>query len=319
LTGYKNCIITGVNGFCGQYLAQKLRELYGNSVRIIGVDLKECPETQKIDQYFKCDISDEAGLRGIIDQIGGDGVCCFQLAGLLKGDDLGSFLDLHVRGTHNILQAFSRLGPKLRFVNVGTSAEYGYQGEKAIPESATPQPETWYGLSKCMQTMVTGYYSRHQGLDAVMVRTFNVLGPGQGDALVVGRIISQAAQCKLGLRDRIIIGNTKSYRDFVDIRDVVNAYHVLSVNGRSGEVYNVASGKAVKIKQILEMTLEIADMDIGIEEIAEKPSTRDIPYQCADITKIQTDTSWEPVIPLKQSLMDMFIYQTKRLQESPSE
>ena len=142
-------------------------------------------------------------------------------------------------------------------------------------------------------------------MDVVMVRPFNHIGPMQAPLFAVSDFCKQAAEIEAGKREAVIkTGNLDIKRDFTDVRDVVCAYALLAEKGKAGETYNVGSGHAVSIREILKIVLECSTANIHIETDRKKYRPSDVPVMEADIHKIQKLTGWAPKIPLYQSVRE---------------
>lgn len=116
----------------------------------------------------------------------------------------------------------------------------------------------------------------------------------------------QAAQIEAGIREAVIkTGNLEVKRDFTDVRDTVRAYALLAEKGQAGETYNVGSGNAVSIREILQLVLDHTHVDIQTEIDKKKLRPSDTPVMQADISKLQTLTGWKPQITLEQTIQDM--------------
>jgi GDP-4-dehydro-6-deoxy-D-mannose reductase len=150
-------------------------------------------------------------------------------------------------------------------------------------------------------------YAKAYNLDIISTRAFNHIGPGQSPQFVVADFCKQAAEITRGEKEPVIyVGNLGAKRDFTDVRDVVRAYALLGINGKTGETYNVGSGNALEIGVILERILELSDRKIAVQVDSKKFRPVDVPIIVADITKIRQDTGWKAEIPLGQTLKDVF-------------
>ncbi len=151
--------------------------------------------------------------------------------------------------------------------------------------------------------MLTLHMGRQLGLGTMVVRPFNLIGPGLSTDLVAGRLCAQFATAGAG--EEIRMGNTKSARDFVDIRDAVAAYWLVAQHGQPGEVYNVCAGQAVTVDRLLALLGELAGKSPRIQVDAARLRDGDPPISYGDHTKLHQATGWQPVISLRQSLADM--------------
>ena len=142
-----------------------------------------------------------------------------------------------------------------------------------------------------------------------MVRAFNHIGPKQSPIFVVSDFCKQVAEIEKGLREPVIkVGNLSAKRDFTDVRDVVRAYSLLIEKGEKGETYNVGSGKAIAIEDILKKILELAEKEISIEVDPDKIRPVDIPVIEADISKLHDHIGWIKSISFDETLKDTLLY-----------
>ena len=211
----------------------------------------------------------------------------------------------------NKSNADKQLKYKPKVLLVGSGEEYGpvSAGELPINEENPIRPGNIYAASKACQTMLGKIYADAYGLNVIMVRAFNHIGPGQPPAFVVPDFCRQAAEIEKGLKEPVIrVGNLSAKRDFTDVRDVVRAYSLLIERGAPGETYNVGSGNAVCIEEILNVILELAHLKISVETDPAKYRPVDVPVIEADIQKLQQTVGWNPVIGLRTTIADTLQY-----------
>ena len=166
-----------------------------------------------------------------------------------------------------------------------------------------------YAATKSCQNMLGKIYSDAYGLDVMMVRAFNHIGPNQTPMFVVADFCKQVADIEKGKQEPVIyVGNLSAKRDFTDVRDVVKAYALLVKNGRRGETYNVGTGHAIEIRQILDEIIAMSDRDIEVKIDEKKLRPVDVPIIEPDIDKIRKEVGWQPVISLKQTLKETLEY-----------
>ena len=141
------------------------------------------------------------------------------------------------------------------------------------------------------------------------MRSFNHIGPDQADDFVASAFARQIVEIEMGLRPpQVAVGNLEAARDFTDVRDVVRAYWLLLQAGQGGEVYNIGSGRAYTIRQLLDLLLaqSTAPVEVVIDPTRLRPS--DVPVSVCDNRKLAAATGWQPVIALEQSLHDLLNY-----------
>ena len=157
--------------------------------------------------------------------------------------------------------------------------------------------------------MLGNIYSRAYGLQLIMVRAFNHIGPNQVPIFVASDFCKQVAEIEAGKKEPTLhVGNLSAKRDFTDVRDVVRAYGLLIQNGNSGETYNIGSGHAISIQELLDTILSLSTSEIRVSTDPARLRPSDIPIIEADIAKLQETIHWHPEIPLKQTLFETLNY-----------
>jgi GDP-4-dehydro-6-deoxy-D-mannose reductase len=148
------------------------------------------------------------------------------------------------------------------------------------------------------------------------VRPFNHIGPRQGLGFVVPDFASQVARIEAGLQAPVLrVGNLEAQRDFTDVRDVVRAYQLLAIVGRPGEVYNVGSGRAHAIQEVLDRFLAESAVPIRVEPDTDRLRPSDIPKVVCDYSRLSSCTGWQPTIAFEQSLTDVLEDWRVRIQD----
>ena len=225
-------------------------------------------------------------------------------------------VDINIKGALHLLEALRVQKTPIRTLLIGSGEEYGFVQPDEVPvtEENPLRPGNLYAMTKIAQAMTGQIYARAFGIDVVIVRAFNHIGPGQAPLFVVADFCKQVAEIELGLRPKVMrVGNLSAKRDFTDVRDVVKAYAKLAQTGRSGSVYNVGSGRAYSIEQVLGIILEKSAAQVQVEADPERMRPSDVPILQADIQKLQTDTDWAPSISLEQSIDDTLAYWRRKL------
>lgn len=311
----KKAIIIGAAGFVGGYLIDHLKddmkwEIYGTKLN------KEKIEREDIEIY-DLDVLNKEEIIKIFEKIKPDYV--FNLAAQssvsLSWKNPILTVDINIKGVINILEAVREIkqyNPKI--ILIGSSEEYGNVKEDEIPvkEENNLRPGNIYAVTKVCQNMIGKIYSSAYEMDIVNIRAFNHIGPKQAPIFVVSDFCKQVAEIEKGLREPIIYtGNLGAKRDFTDVRDIVRAYSTLALNGKKGETYNVGSGKAVSIKEILDIILKNSTKSIEIRRDEKRYRPIDIPIIEADIEKLKKITDWKPEILLEKSIKEILGYWRK--------
>ncbi len=314
--------ITGIGGFAGSHLAEFLLE--NTDWEISGL-IHRSPENvahlQDRIRLVQGDLGNYRGLEEILAQIRPHYI--FHLAAMAfvpdSWRDPWGVFENNVRGQLNILQAVVNLKLDARILVVGSNEEYGAVREEELPirEDTPLRPSNPYGVSKVAQDFLGLQFHLSHGLDVVRVRPFNHTGPRQRPDFVIPAFARQLAEAEAGLRPPIIkVGNLSPKRDFTDVRDVVRAYYLALTRGKPGEVYNIGSGKAYSIREVLEMLLKMCRVEVRVEQDPSLMRPSDVPATLCDYSKLHRDTGWTPSIPLEKTLEDVMDYWRKKVKEA---
>lgn len=312
----KKAIIIGAAGFVGGYLIDHLKddmnwEIYATKLSIEKMERKDV-------EVYDLDILNKEEIVKIFEKIKPDYI--FSLAAQssvsLSWKNPLLTVDINIKGAINILDAVREIDKyDPRIMLIGSSEEYGYVKEDEIPvkEENNLRPGNIYAVTKVCQNMIGKIYSDAYGMNIVNVRAFNHIGPKQAPIFVVSDFCKQVSEIEKGLREPIIYtGNLEAKRDFTDVRDIVRAYSALTLNGKKGETYNVGSGKAVSIKEILDIILKNSTKDIEVRRDEKRYRPIDIPIIEADIEKLKEITDWKSEILLEKSIEDILNYYNKK-------
>jgi GDP-4-dehydro-6-deoxy-D-mannose reductase len=220
-------------------------------------------------------------------------------------DPLGT-LAVNATGTAHVLEAARAV--RARVLVVSSAEVYGIQRPERMPldETAVLRPGNAYAASKVAAETYALAWHRSYGLDVVVARPFNHIGPGQDERFVVASFARQLADIAGGAPPLLRVGNLEAQRDFLDVRDVAAAYVLLLANGRAGEVYNICSGRPVAIREVLRQLITIARVPVEIRDDPERMRSSDLPILSGDATKLRAETGWEPQYSLAASLRDIY-------------
>lgn len=210
------------------------------------------------------------------------------LAATFENDYTRAFTT-NVLGTKNLLSAVQDSGKLIRVVLAGSAAEYGLilPEENPIRECQILRPVSVYGLTKAWQSTY-GLMLAYQGLDILVARIFNIDSPDISERLFVGRINRQILEVLAGGRQRIEVGPLSAIRDYVSAEDAANQIIKITEVGRKGEVYHVASGKPISMRELLSRYLSMNGLDFGIVDENINLSNRsgyDVPAIFADLSR----------------------------------
>jgi GDP-4-dehydro-6-deoxy-D-mannose reductase len=219
-------------------------------------------------------------------------------------------------GTLNLLQTLKNGGFKGRVLYVSSAEVYGQvdPAEMPIDEHRPTRPRSPYGVSKVAAEALCAQWRETEGLDVVVARPFNHIGPAQTDRFVVASFTRQVAEIKLGLRAPLIeIGDVEVTRDFTDARDVVEAYLLLLERGAAGEIYNICSGREFWIRDLLPTLLDLAGVDAQVMPDPARMRPAEQKRLLGSYAKLNRCTGWTPAIELRTSLKDALAWWEKKL------
>ena len=306
----RKVLITGANGFVGKYLIEKL---LSEDCQVYGTVLDGDLYADSRVNFYHLDLTDTVETKKLIEKVQPDII--FHLASQssvkMSWDKPQLTFNVNVIGTINLLEGIRICNPSARIILIGSSEEYGsiFKENSSPLEETKCFPENIYAITKSTQNYLGNMYYKAYGMNIVMTRSFNHVGPGQSPQFVISDFCKQVAEIELkGANPVINVGNLNSYRDFLDVRDVVEAYYELSLNGKSGETYNVGSGTSYKVENLLSMIINMSDYKIKVKIDEKKFRPIDIPETCADINKILCDTNWSPKYEIKDTISNTLEY-----------
>ncbi len=303
--------ITGATGFVGFHLTKHLLEC-GDTV--LGTTL-DSPSQISDCQLIKLDILDASSVGTVISSFKPDVI--YHLAGQAfvpdAENDFLQTLKINVAGTSVIARTAHLVNSGIRLVFVSSAEVYGkiIPEELPISETCSIKPQNNYSLSKAMAELVVERYARQGQMCSVIARSFNHIGPGQSSKFVAASFAQQLALIAKGMTEaKIRVGNLEARRDFTDVRDIVRAYRLCGEKG-SG-IYNFGSGRAIKIRELLDTLIEVSGVRVTIEQDPSRMRASEVPEVYADISKARTELSWEPKVDLRTTLKDVFNYWIER-------
>ncbi len=321
-------LITGYAGFVGYHLLSLINAIEKEKVYVVGIDsiIPSYLNEEKWDniyfEYKNIDLLDLEQVTSIINEI--KPTYIINLAAFLSvgmsWKNPGKYFSNNLGILLNILEAVKDTNLCCTILNVGSSEEYGEVSKHKVilSEKKRLNPINTYGVTKMSQEYMSRMYNISSGINIISTRSFNHIGPRQRDVFVVSSFTKQVAEAILKKKNQIelITGNLEIVRDFIDVRDVANAYYHLLKNGKTGEVYNVCSGKGVKLQTIINELSKISGIKITAKLNKQLVRPNDIPVIIGSNKKIIKETEWKIQYTLQQSLIDMLDYWKKQLSNS---
>jgi GDP-4-dehydro-6-deoxy-D-mannose reductase len=215
-----------------------------------------------------------------------------------------SALRVNAIGTHNLLAAANDAGLSCRVIVTSSALVYRPSAE-ALTEDAAIGPQGPYALSKLAQEMTAAAST----LPVVLARPFNHAGPRQSAAYATSAFAQQIAEIEAGRREAVLrVGNLDARRDITDVRDTVRAYEALAEHAQPRTPYNVCSGQARTMRELLDVLLSLSRVRVRIEIDPSRLRPSDNPVILGSHTRLTRDTGWTPGIPIEQTLGDLLEY-----------
>lgn len=299
-----NTVVTGAAGFAGSHLVDRLIRLEpvvgwhrpGSPARDVGERVRWVP----------VDLLDRARVRQALAELRPSRV--FHIAGAARADtswtNVVPHLETNVLGTHYLLDSIRELSLPCRVLVVSSGMLYHIDAGP-LAEDAPLVPSSPYGMSKLAQDQLALQAAVDDGLDVVVARPFNHMGPRQAQHFAVGSFARQIALIEAGRADPVIrVGNLDAARDLTDVRDVADAYEQLMERGLRGRAYNVCSGTAVPIRQVLDELLSLSTTTVRVDIDPERLRPSDIPVLLGDPARIRREVGWRPSFALRDTLRD---------------
>lgn len=303
-------LITGAGGFVGNHLANYLGEAHPQAT-LYGTTLMPGETVNpaiSIEQQI--DLKDFEQLRLLLTDSKPDVIYHLAAQAFVPRSfiDPWETLENNIRAQVNILLACLQLQLRPRILIVSSAEIYGAVAADQLPltEDAAIRPTNPYSVSKVAQDMLGLQYYLSHDMPIMRARPFNHIGPGQNPRFVAPAFALQIAKIEANQQEPVIfVGNLEAKRDFTDVRDIVRAYQLIARDGQPGHAYNVASGKACSIRQLLEVLLGLTNRQIDVRIDPARLRPVDIGEIRGNASKLSEDTGWQPTITLEQTLQDV--------------
>jgi GDP-4-dehydro-6-deoxy-D-mannose reductase len=297
-------LVTGANGFVGRHL---VKELLDNGHEVVAVGGSQVAaidggaglhyvtlDLTKPDEARQIDFSD---INGVV-----------HLAGLAavgpSFDEPMKYIDINIGIEINLFETALAQKATPRFLVISSGSLYDPEAVLPLSESSPVEPNSPYAVSKIGQEQMAHYYQA-RGLESIIARPFNHIGPGQGPGFIVPDLAKQIIKAEKDGQPEILVGNLDAQRDYTDVRDIVRAYRLLLQKGRPGETYNICSGQARSGHEILAGLLDYAKCHPKVKPDPAKMRPSDNPLIYGSRQKLTDDTGWQPVISIETTLADV--------------
>lgn len=300
-------LIFGAGGFVGSYLC---KEFLNNGYKVSGTDKGEGSALPSEVDFYRTDLMQANEVEKLIGQIQPDIIV--NLAAISSVGDSWNMpqttMAINVIGALNIMEAARKSEQKPRILFVGSSEEYVIS-ENPLDENTQLNANNPYGISKVTQEQFAKLYREQYGLKIYCVRPFNHTGIGQRDSFVLPSFCKQVAEIdKSGKDGKIQVGNLKVKRDFSHVKDVVRAYRMIVESDNCNQIYNVGSGNAYSLEDMLTYIIGLSNRHIEIEVDQNRIRPTDQPVICCDRSLIGKELGWEPQYNVYDALKEMYEY-----------
>lgn len=309
-------LITGFSGFVATHFVEYLYNNH-NDWKVIGIDRSH----PKFDysrfsdrlsiQFYRVDLMDVEQLKAVFNKTKPDYVlhlAAFSSVAYSWKYPAESFTN-NSNIFLNLLDAIKDTNTDCRILSVGSSEEYGNVAHEDLPirENQPVDPLSPYAVARVAQEWLSKCYVSAYGMNIVLTRSFNHIGPRQDERFVVPGFIKRIKSIKDNGKTEgtIETGNLEIIRDFVDVRDVVRAYYLLLTEGKCGDIYNICSGKGIKLSQVVENIANIVGVNVHTVTNPEFVRPNDNMEIVGSPYKIETELGWKPEIELNNTLADM--------------
>jgi GDP-4-dehydro-6-deoxy-D-mannose reductase len=290
--------ITGGAGFVGRWLAEHLAT---RGDEVLSVDAE-------------VDVTDPAAVKESVTTCAPEVI--YHLAGLAhvgrSWEDPGLTFKVNALGTLNLLEAAAACERPPRVIVVSSAEVYGAAGAEPVTEDRELRPVSPYAASKAAAELLGLQQFLGRDLPVIRVRPFNHVGPGQAPDFVVPALARRIVAAERQGGGPVPVGNLDAVRDFTDVRDVVRAYRLLAERGEPGEVYNVGSGKGLRVSEVAERLIALAKAEVELVRDESLYRPVDVPVFVGDAAKLTAATGWGPEMSLDDTLSDVIEYWRQR-------
>ena len=301
-------LVTGAAGFAGSHLVDLLTRAGAEVVAWHRPGGSPPRDTAAAVRWEAIDLLEQASVEAAIARTRPSAVyhCAGEAHVGRAWDSTAPTFAINVRGTHHVLQALERAGVDAR-VLVPTSALVYAPADEALTELHPLRPSSPYGLSKLAQEMLAA--KTNGTLHVAIPRPFNHFGPRQDPHFVASGFARRIADIEVGRwAPEISVGNLEARRDLTDVRDTVRAYQMILERGQPRRPYNICSGRAISIRELLDLLIARARVPVEVKVDPARYRPNDTPLLLGDPARLRNELGWTAQIPIEQTLEDLLEY-----------
>lgn len=295
--GRRRMLVTGAGGFVGHHVRD-------------AVDNGRFGDCELVSPPNGWDIRDAQAVESFVADLRPDAVIHLAAQSFVPRsfENPRETFDINLLGTLNLLQSLKRNGFDGRLLYISSGDVYGQVPDDHLPvtEMLAPAPRNPYAVSKVAAEQLCLQWHRSEGLDAVVLRPFNHVGPGQGRQFVLPALAEQVVAIADGQRPPVIdAGDIDTTRDFTDVRDIVEAYAAALDRGQSGATYLVASGVERRVRDLLEAMCAIEGVSVEVRQDPAKLRRAEQRRMVGSAAALHAATGWAPRISISTTLQDI--------------
>ncbi len=315
----KKILITGFSGFVAAHFVEYLYKA-NLAYEICGIDINEpsFDYSRFADRlsivYYNVNMTDIGGLREVVEFFKPEYIlhlASFSSVAYSWKYPSASFMN-NCNIFLNLVSAVRELCPECRILSVGSSEEYGDVPHEDLPirENQNVKPLSPYAVARLSQEMLSKVFVDAYGMEIIMTRSFNHIGPRQDERFVIPSFIRKILDIKKsGIKEgEIETGDVTIIRDFVDVRDVVKAYYMLLTRGIKGEVYNICSGNGIRLKDVVKIIADEVGVNVSIKINPEFVRPNDNKEIVGSAYKLESELGWKREYKFKDTIVDMIKY-----------
>jgi len=314
----KKAFITGINGQDGSYLSEYLLSLGYEVHGMVRRNSTSENQSARLTEAFKNgnihthygDLLDQTSIERLLTEIMPDEIYNIAAQSHVRTSfDIPQFtVQTNAVGVINILESYRRICPDAKFYQASSSEMFGLtvEDDGFQRESTVMNPVSPYGCSKVFGYNAVRHYRRAYGLHAVNGILFNHESPRRGSNFVTNKVVKAACSIKLGLQDKLELGNMDSYRDWGHSKDYVRAMHSI-INHDTADDFVVSTMETHSVREMCDLVFNYLDLDYN-DYIVQNPKfmrPEELPYLKGDSTKIRETLGWNPDYTFESMMYEM--------------